>query len=480
MVRILICGDVRGQLKKLCDAVTKLNAKTPPAQQFQAVFCVGEFSAEEMDLDVSPPIPVHFIDCGPATKDLIESSPQGDELASNLHFLGHYGIAKVAGLSVAYLSGRHRADLFDPVGDDCDGAEGDDSAAPQETLSDLKSKYAAESGDGSLLARLEPLRGEISTDASNGGPSWESLKAVEKVKEKHRAELFVDGCYTPLAIERLQEEIADVGGVDMLLTCEWPAGIMKGLKEAWPEEMAFRKLLRSAAKQCASVAVAEVAAAAEPKYHIAGLGGLFWRRDPWKHERRGEVVQSTGELRCGACRMVMLGAIDGSSPGVVKKAPQAAGAERPASMALVDAVKAKPQKWLHGLDLEPDKLSVEVENATPSPWSTKHQATAEGSGSTPKESGSCYVAGSAGADLLRADFQTEDQEERRRWMKRFGINPGEMQQASDKIAKEMAPKEKKEKHKSLYKVSDKEKKRRKTGGDGHLPFHAKERMAAKG
>mmetsp|Transcript_33523 Transcript_33523/g.94922 ORF Transcript_33523/g.94922 Transcript_33523/m.94922 type:complete len:101 (+) Transcript_33523:691-993(+) len=85
--------------------------------------------------------------------------------------------------------------------------------------------------------------------------------------------------------------------------------------------------------------------------------------------------------------------------------------------------------------------------------------------------------GAAAVALLRPEFNMT-KEERRAWIQRFGCLPAEMQQLSDKLAKQDAPKEKKEKHKSLYKVSEKDKKKRKTGGDGHMPFHAKERMAS--
>lgn len=176
------------------------------------------------------------------------------------------------------------------------------------------------------------------------------------------------------------------------------------------------------------------------------------------------------------CRIVALGATDGSSPGVVKKKVQQVGAERPASQAATEEARAKPQKWLHGLDLDPNNLSMDAEGSTVSPWSEKAR--------TPDEEaapGSAAVPGAPakpGADMARWEGDIEDKEERRRWFKKFGINPREMQQTADKINKEMAPKEKKEKHKSLYKVSEKEKKRRKTGGDGHLSFAAKERMGS--
>jgi len=461
MVRILLCGDVRGDLPKVCKCVDALQRKLPEEQRFRAVFCVGEFSAEEMNLEVEekPSVPIYFIDCGPACQDLIDESPQGDEVAPNVHFLGHYGVTSVAGLKVAYLSGRLKAELFEEQDENYDEDGG--QALPQ--ADDLKSKYAAQEGDRGLFAGAPPaLETEPSSSTasrSSSGPSWEELKAKEKKKEFMQTQLFLDGRYTPLAVERLFEEIGDSGGVDILLTSEWPKGILGGLKDAWPEEAEARRLAKSAVRQCCSPAVAELAVAAEPKYHAVGLGGVFWRRAPWRHERRGEVEASTGTLKCGVCRMITLGAVDGSRPGV----NEAIDAQRKYSYKKPEELEAKtkPQKWLHGLDLDPKSMPTDADDATPSPWAEK--AVKVEDPNQPPE---------------RPDFSGMDKDERRRWMQRFGIKPHEMLQASDKIEKENQPKEKKEKRQSLYKVSEKEKKRRKTGSDSHLPFSARERMQA--
>lgn len=443
-------------MPKLCKAVEALQRKLPEDQKFQAVFCVGEFSAEEMDLEVQPSVPIYFIDCGPACQDLIEESPQGDEVAPKVHFLGHFGVASLAGLKVAFLSGRLNSELFDEGEEDLDAVEG--AIASDE----LKSKYAAQDGDrGLLVAAPAPLGADLAEtpavkSVASNGPSWEELKAKEKKKEFMQSQLFIDGCYTPLAIERLCEEIADSGGVDLLLTSEWPKGVMSTLKDAWPEEAEVRKLAKGAARQCSSAAVAELAVAAEPKYHAVGLGGVFWRRQPWRHERRGEVEASTGLLKCGVCRMITLGAVDGSRPGV-KDMPSAKYSYKKPE----EEVAPKPQKWLHGLELDPKAMPSDADGATPNPWTQKEVPKVDPN--LPPE---------------RPDFSGMDKEEKRRWMHRFGIKPDEMLSASDKIQKENEPKQKKEKHKSLYKVSEKEKKRRKTGTDSHLPFSARERMQA--
>eukprot|EP00398_MALV-I-01_sp_L67-1_P000065 gene65-538_t len=100
MTKILVVGDVKGKLAAVAKAAAPLKAKG-----FVAIFCVGEFSSEEMELDVELPLPTYFIDCGPAAADLISESPEGDELAPNLHFLGGYGLKELHGLQVAFLSG---------------------------------------------------------------------------------------------------------------------------------------------------------------------------------------------------------------------------------------------------------------------------------------------------------------------------------------------------------------------------------------
>lgn len=344
-----------------------------------------------------------------------------------VHFLGHYGVARVAGLSVAFLSGRMRKELFSQGGGAAAGAEGGAGQAAGGT-------GAAAEGQASA-------------------PSWEDIRAAEKLEEIGRKELFVDGSfYTPLTVERLREEIADSGGVDLLLTSEWPEGCLRGVPKA-----ARQDLDKAVVQRCSSLAVAEIAAAAEPKYHAVGLGSVFWRRPPWTHLHRGEVAQSTGELRCGACRMIALGAADGGSPAVSSTATAAAGSQPAAP---------KPQKWLHGLDLDPLALPAPADDATPSPWAEK-PATETGG------------PANEALPLLRPILAPGDEEAQRRWKKRFGVLPQELLSASDRVEKESQPKEKKDKRQSLY-YSQKGEKRFKAGKGGHEGFLQKERRAANG
>lgn len=475
----MLCGDLHGRLGQLCDQVTKLHARLDESQRFKAVFCVGEFSSEDMDLDFRPPIPVHFVDAGPAAGDLISASPQGEEVSPNLFFLGHYGVATVAGLKVAFLSGRRHEELFEEEG----AVEAKEAKAGSQELNaeeggaqevsvdadSLTAKYGSQDPTDGI--QLAPKSGRAASDpassttADKQSQSWEALKAIEERSKALRSQLFINDRYTPLVVERLCEEMADSGGVDLLLTSEWPAGCMRGVPAAWPQEIENRKLVKTAVKHCSSNPVGELASAAEPKYHAVGLGGVFWRRPPWRLERRGEIVASTGEMKCGVCRMISLGATDGSRPGV----PERKRTDKKASDGSVPSSAStpapqKPEKWLHGLDLDPDSLPADADDATPSPWSENAKIAA--------------MASALEAAPMRAEFDGMDKEERRRWVKKFGVAPTELQKASDRLTKLDEPKEKKEpKRKSIYKVSEKEKKARKTGGDGHLPFAAKERMA---
>eukprot|EP00747_Dinoflagellata_sp_TGD_P213216 gnl/TRDRNA2_/TRDRNA2_86201_c0_seq1.p1 gnl/TRDRNA2_/TRDRNA2_86201_c0~~gnl/TRDRNA2_/TRDRNA2_86201_c0_seq1.p1 ORF type:complete len:440 (+),score=99.86 gnl/TRDRNA2_/TRDRNA2_86201_c0_seq1:134-1453(+) len=423
MVRVLLCGDLKGRLKQLCDQVTKLHAKLDAAQHFQAVFCIGDFSCKDMDWDVKPPVPVYFIDSGPAAGDLINENPQGDEIKPGLHFLGHYGVTTVAGLTVAYLSGRYRADLFevDPL---------------------------------ASMGEHNSAGGSTSSEAPAGpGPSWEDIRAAEQAAEVAKTQLYVDGCfYTPLAIERLVEDIGDSNGIDLLLTSEWPAGCLGLVPKAEREGVD-----KNAVQQCSSPAVAEVVVAAEPKYHAVGMCGVFWRRPPWMHERRGEIVASTGALKCGVCRLVALGSPAGPPPELAAK-PKPYCAPEGLTSAQNPAPTAKVQKWLHGLDVDPTSLPSQDPTATACPW-TQHGVAASS-----KEEGPMKWAPS---------FGMADPEERRRWMQKFGIKPEEMQEVVDSAKKAQEAKEKAKatkKRKSLYETKkDREKKK---GGAGQNDTYA--------
>merc|ERR1719310_2357201 len=100
-----------------------------------------------------------------------------------------------------------------------------------------------------------------------------------------------------------------------------------------------------------------------------------------------------------------MGSADGVTPTVaLRHGERGTGVEPP---------KPQPQKWLHGLDLDPSAMPAAADDATVSPWSETAVAAATG---TAQDEG-----------LLRPSFDTAgDKEERRRWMRRFGAVPEDM------------------------------------------------------
>eukprot|EP00397_Hematodinium_sp_SG-2012_P044763 GEMP01050065.1.p1 GENE.GEMP01050065.1~~GEMP01050065.1.p1 ORF type:complete len:332 (+),score=81.73 GEMP01050065.1:77-1072(+) len=82
MVKVLFIGDIMGQVEKACRLVTK----TATEFDFPALW---------------------------STQDLIEDGPDGKTLGASLNFLGHYGVKKINGLTIAYLSGTYDAEKFD-------------------------------------------------------------------------------------------------------------------------------------------------------------------------------------------------------------------------------------------------------------------------------------------------------------------------------------------------------------------------------
>jgi hypothetical protein len=299
------------------------------------------------------------------------------------------------------------------------------------------------------------------------------VRAAERLAEAAKTEAFVDGIYyTPHALEQLKEQIANCGGVDLLLTSEWPAGCLSGV----PKE-ARTGLDKATLPEHSSPAVAELVSAAEPKYHAVGLAGQFWRRPPWTHVHRGEVIPATGELRCGVCRMVALGSVPSTGPTAHSAAPTGTRAnqqqqqQQPQPNQVCSAPEPKNQKWLHGLDLDPHAPPAQAADATSSPWiETKKPSEDEKQLQPP----------------LKLDVtDLMDPADKRRWLKKFGVVPKDLQFASDRIEKdiekanEKANKAKGPRRESLY-GNQKSDKRFKAGKGSNDTFHQKERRAATG
>lgn len=127
---------------------------------------------------------------------------------------------------------------------------------------------------------------------------------------------FIGGAFTAKAICELQKLVnkdKQQRGIDVLLTCGWPAGCDQNI-----EDDAQRPpiLGNDPSRQsfCAPP-LAELCLAIEPRYHIFGSANLFYQRPPFQTNRRKH-----------ACRCIGLGKVGSTS---------------------------KQQKWLHALQLSP-------------------------------------------------------------------------------------------------------------------------------
>ncbi|XP_077449775.1 CWF19-like protein 1 [Stigmatopora argus] len=116
-VKVLVCGDVAGELKALFQRVKSIQKKTG---NFDLLLCVGEFFAdtpeaeEEWQLYESgvkkAPIPTYILGAvSPETAGKFPS-PHGCELADNITYLGRCGVfTSASGLRINYVSGREAA-----------------------------------------------------------------------------------------------------------------------------------------------------------------------------------------------------------------------------------------------------------------------------------------------------------------------------------------------------------------------------------
>lgn len=212
-VRVLFCGDARGNVDALMTKIGKVHASNGP---FDAVICTGAFCEpegsenEEYSGQLEPyitgkktvPVPVYCIGgIGRGSRHIVETlrGTQG------ITYLGRQGITQVCGLKVAFLDGRYNAAAY--------------------------------------------------------GSEEESQMYYSK---KH--------------VESLKKAIMDMeGDVDILLTIDWPEGVLTGLKGS--QDLA--------GKVSSSGPVAELAVLARPRYHIAASNNVHVARLPYINEDKG-------------------------------------------------------------------------------------------------------------------------------------------------------------------------------------------------
>lgn len=147
---------------------------------------------------------------------------------------------------------------------------------------------------------------------------------------------FVGGAFTSRALQGLRRLVAEEDprrkGLDVLLTCGWPAGIESKILEDALKPIDPDDSRPSWVSACAP-ALAELCLAVEPRYYLFGTADLFYQRPPFQAPRRGHV-----------CRLIGLGKVGSTG---------------------------KQRKWLHALSLSP-MVSMKREELEKMPVGVTH------------------------------------------------------------------------------------------------------------
>eukprot|EP00466_Bigelowiella_natans_P014490 jgi/Bigna1/67266/fgenesh1_pg.3_\ len=260
-VKILVCGDVRGQFNVLFARAKKFQERVGP---FEALFCVGDFFAPSEDGHVEElrpylegtkniPIPTYFIggkETGEAATELLRMRSVGSDdsegggktekkemnekttaqparvlkLAENLSFLGRQGRVDIAGLSVAFLSGRFSPEYFMNPPDYEEHLKPYNTWYCDDHLDDLLDNAG---GDPDIVPANSPLR----------------------------------------------------KGVDLLLTSEWPQFDEKFPLPDLPESLSTPE----ARETLGSPAVGALVGGIATRYHFVGSHDLYYTLSPYRN-----------------------------------------------------------------------------------------------------------------------------------------------------------------------------------------------------
>lgn len=231
--KVLVLGDVAGRWGAAIAKINKLHSAHGP---FAAVFCVGKAfsdgSVNDVNVELEPlrsgklklgPT-VYFIS-GDETKSQtgwIEKVLDGGEIAPNLVYLGRTGVKSLdCGLRVAYLSGIYDDNCYN----DRDGVIGDGSG--------MHDDFTA--------------------------------KIVE------REHSYIPGYLKSDVDKVINDSLGIPGGVDVLLTAEWP----KGWHRAITNTALYPKGLDDKPECIGVDPIARIAAGIPTRYHFAGSEGVY-------------------------------------------------------------------------------------------------------------------------------------------------------------------------------------------------------------
>lgn len=176
---------------------------------------------------------------------------------SNVKYLGRSGVATVSGLLVAFLDGQYNAAAYRAA-----EVTGTSSRGPG-------CRYYAESGEKWIAAlqcaSLRPTRVSSPVCWRLSGYDSANLHALHcqllGLPSKPLSKRCAPPPRTSADVDRLKLALARAeGDIDVLLTCEWPAGLCDGL----PDAAKPQGVPLEGAAMCT-----EVVLACRPRYHVA-------------------------------------------------------------------------------------------------------------------------------------------------------------------------------------------------------------------
>lgn len=294
---------------------------------------------------------------------------EGAELAKHIHYLGAGGVRSIAGLRVAFASGLAEP----PFVNEMDQTPPDLEAAAKPSPESTESAKTQQDDDPEPdTDHVSPEQAPTATE-----PFVPTLTPAVVTGVLRALSTAAPAFQTPSQSQPSSSSASSPSTsrlVDVLLTAEWPRGFHHRLVHsslpALPRKLADSELVEaaeaagsdseavrtlSAAAVAGSAAAAAIARAASPRYHFASGLPVSFARQPYVNSSDsasliGGIAPST---RFVALAQVPAADSAASSAASGEDAATAAGT----STAAASAIKPKPPKWIHALNLLPASRS---------------------------------------------------------------------------------------------------------------------------
>lgn len=251
-IKVLFLGDARGDLHALIKKAEQVHRKSGP---FSAAFCLGRLMDDQggiLNADKpipSPSFPIYLLGAG-ESQDAMQLPLSHPPLSYD------NGVSGSSGLAPSFIEGKTNLHYLGRSG--------------VAKIADLN------------VAFLDGIHAQDDTLSSD----------LPSTAHHH---------YTNADMEHLRSKIETMEGeVDLLLTCEWPAGITQGLEAFGPTAAPPSEGLRV---NYGSKEVAHLATLARPRYHLAAGEEALFARLPYYHRDLGVGPRVT--------RFVALGPMSG-------------------------------------------------------------------------------------------------------------------------------------------------------------------------